>query len=470
MNDRYRWQSAVSVPPIRRQDRRVARAVSRRATPVGRYTWSPWLRAALAFLILVYVGRVHELIPGTSQIPFASMAVLVVVAGLLVGGYQSRFSRVIKIRTVRIAILFVGIAGVSVPFALWMGGALTEWTALAKVWTICLLLPLAVVNPGQLTYITRTFVVAAAILVSGYVVESATGFSALREAQMVTFDKNDVALLAGMAIPFAVAWGASADRKRIVGWGFGAFLAAGVISTGSRGGFLALACFGLIFFLRSPMLTTGKKVAVVIIGTAILAVTGSGEYWRQIGETFTDPTEDYNFQVREGRIEIWKRGIHYLTEHPLTGVGIGNFPIAEGQYLEDEGYGVKWSTAHSSYVLVGAELGIPGLLVFLALLFAIAGQGRAAPRRFSSAGDPRLREVYRLSQATLYSLIVFTVAGAFLSAAYSAGPAFLVGVSACLGCVLIDVRQSGVPSRRPRPGNQALRTIRPRYQKPRTSA
>ena len=51
------------------------------------------------------------------------------------------------------------------------------------------------------------------------------------------------------------------------------------------------------------------------------------------------------------------------------------FPVAEGTIFvplaaraEAVGHGLKWNAAHNSFVEIGAELGIPGLLVFLALL------------------------------------------------------------------------------------------------------
>ena len=50
------------------------------------------------------------------------------------------------------------------------------------------------------------------------------------------------------------------------------------------------------------------------------------------------------------------------------------------------------------------------------------------------------------SQATLYSLLAFLVGGAFLSATYSVAPAFLVAVSACLGCLTRDARLASARS------------------------
>ncbi len=64
----------------------------------------------------------------------------------------------------------------------------------------------------------------------------------------------------------------------------------------------------------------------------------------------------------------------YMFTHPIFGVGVNNFSRAEGRSdiiteRQAAGRGTKWSVAHSSWVQIGAELGIPGLAALLVFYF-----------------------------------------------------------------------------------------------------
>ena len=138
-----------------------------------------------------------------------------------------------------------------------------------------------------------------------------------------------------------------------------------------------------------------------------------------------NPSADYNFSAQSdvGRGQIWKRGVGYMYTHPMFGVGVSAFPVAEGTLseraaLQQYGIGFKWSTAHNSFLQVGAELGFPGLLLFFMLLGAafrttwklskMRGPNRRPPPEAAMAG------------ALTASLIGYCVCGFFLSQGYSA--------------------------------------------------
>src|SRR5678815_3555338 len=94
-------------------------------------------------------------------------------------------------------------------------------------------------------------------------------------------------------------------------------------------------------------------------------------YWQQMGTIASE--SDYNRTDETGRVQIWKRGIGYMLSNPLLGVGAGNFPAAEGllspfAQRQQFGVGVRWSAAHNTLVQVGAELGVVGLVLFVALV------------------------------------------------------------------------------------------------------
>ena len=62
-----------------------------------------------------------------------------------------------------------------------------------------------------------------------------------------------------------------------------------------------------------------------------------------------------------------------MMANPLLGVGPGNFQTAEGTLSplaerQQYGVGVRWNAAHNSFVQIGAELGFPGLALFVAVI------------------------------------------------------------------------------------------------------
>jgi O-antigen ligase len=131
---------------------------------------------------------------------------------------------------------------------------------------------------------------------------------------------------------------------------------------------------------------------------------------------------DYNRSEETGRMKIWQRGVGYMLQYPVFGVGPNNFNAAEGRLSpiaerQQFGRGVKWNAAHNSYVQIGAELGFPGLVIFVGM---IAAAFMALRRSRRSAGMARADHAgSELTQALSASLIGFIVGALFLSLAYS---------------------------------------------------
>ena len=110
---------------------------------------------------------------------------------------------------------------------------------------------------------------------------------------------------------------------------------------------------------------------------------------------------------------------------------MAGFPTAEGTISElasrqAEGIGLKWSQAHNSFVQIAAELGIPGLVAFLMLLWNWYDQSRRIARsRQTVAG---WCGEYSLAQALIGSIVGYMIAGFFLSQAYAAFLYSLIGI------------------------------------------
>ena len=140
-----------------------------------------------------------------------------------------------------------------------------------------------------------------------------------------------------------------------------------------------------------------------------------------------------------------------MVDHPLLGVGVAAFPIAEGtlapEALEQRRYGrsFKWSAPHNALIQIGAELGIGGVVLFVALFaaaFRTLGRLRRAP----------FPEVAVVAQIFTASLVAFAVTASFLSQAYSAYLYTLLGMILGLAKIVSFARPAvPAPAVMPRP-------------------
>jgi hypothetical protein len=141
--------------------------------------------------------------------------------------------------------------------------------------------------------------------------------------------------------------------------------------------------------------------------------------------------DDYNFTSRDGRIELWKRGIDHIIARPINGVGAFNFPFAEGRWFEDHGTVGAWAPAHNAFLQAFVELGVVGgaMWVGIVVLSLKAGWrlwvqdreqarrtgGRAAPIAFAAFGAYFVA-IFFLSHALTYVTFGMFAVGAAVEA------------------------------------------------------
>jgi putative inorganic carbon (HCO3(-)) transporter len=76
----------------------------------------------------------------------------------------------------------------------------------------------------------------------------------------------------------------------------------------------------------------------------------------------------------QGRAELWSRALYLMQDFPFTGVGLGMpEPVIKLLYPTFlTGPDSVWSHVHNTYLQVGSEMGLPGLIAYLALLLTVA--------------------------------------------------------------------------------------------------
>lgn len=80
-------------------------------------------------------------------------------------------------------------------------------------------------------------------------------------------------------------------------------------------------------------------------------------------------------RLNEGRINIWKTAFKMIKDHPIFGVGNGNFTFLYDTYVERYPElsmpGYSGYPTHNSYLKILTELGIPGIVAFMIMLILI---------------------------------------------------------------------------------------------------
>jgi len=370
----------------------------------------PLLAAGL--LILVYIGRVQELFP--VLIPLRLGLIALVLNALILLFTQDLRDLGFKMRILphsKLVLVILGLAVFTVPFSVWPGNSL-EFILESLIRSIFAFFVLLHVMKAEqdIKWIVWAGLFSAFLLAS----TGLFGHTGGRLQASSTYDPNDLAYIMNCFIPFAYYLSKTGGKlNRIACYILLGLMIVVVISTASRGGFIGLAfVFAIILFKDKQH---KLKILVLSAFVGLIAVSSAGpEYWHRMGTIFDE--SDYNYEAGTGRIELWKRGIGMIIDNPLIGAGIGQYRVAEG--LQHQGKsGWKWSTAHNSYLQIGVDLALPGLIVYLMML----AKSIVVARKLQLTSGPFGSTPFLLATASGLEVgfYGYCVCSIFLSQAYS---------------------------------------------------
>lgn len=253
-------------------------------------------------------------------------------------------------------------------------------------------------------------------------------------------DGNDFALSLCILVPLAIELGLATTSKwrKVAYFGLATILLLAVIGTQSRGATLAIVAVAGYLWWRTPRkLLSFFVVAVVACGVALYA---SDAYFQRMG-TISNYEDDGSAR---SRIEAWKGGLRMLADHPILGVGAGQFATQYGRnYRATPG---RYMTAHSMYFLTLGELGTLGIVTLLMLVFGnIAANNRARKKLIANArgGPPEINRTLVLMNA---GMLGFAVAGTFLSVSYYPHIFILTGLFVAARAIAASSEHTSLPA------------------------
>jgi hypothetical protein len=195
-----------------------------------------------------------------------------------------------------------------------------------------------------------------------------------KESTGVSYDANDVGVFMAMTLPLALLFVQCSMTKiekvvALVGIGL---VAATLVKTQSRGAFIGtiVVCGALLLM---PGVAASRRLLFIAAASITMVVAAPAGYWTSMRSILEDPKADYNWDAVNGRRNLARRGIGYMISYPVFGVGINNFPMAEGTISDKarnlvRGQGIRWAAPHNSFVQAGSETGVTGLLLWVSLV------------------------------------------------------------------------------------------------------
>ena len=217
------------------------------------------------------------------------------------------------------------------------------------------------------------------------------------------------------------------------------------VLSGRSGHVVGIALLSIAIMWELPK----KYRGVVVLLPFLLALAlffSSSKVRERLTQVRTD-VNSYSTQVDATsssgiRLSLWRRAIQVMSQHPVAGAGVGSWSTEYNRleraqnpaHIDINGNG----NPHQEYLLWGAQLGIPGVLLLGFLMSSVLKDTQGMGRPYA-----------RATQSTLLAL---AVACLFNSSIYDAqiGDFFcvLIGLLLALGLRSADIQKAAAPQQK----------------------
>jgi O-antigen ligase len=398
-------------------------------------------------LVVNYFGRPFEQVGVGLRIPavICSAGILAILAA----GYL----RALRTRVGISLLLLVGWMLISTPFSAWRGGS-TQFIQIYLQFWVALFLMVAGSSKSPRD-LARVATVVAASCVFGILIGSSSTEGRLELKGTTYGNSDDVALLAGYSIPFVVL---AAGRLRNPALKYSVMLAGvGYLlvttgRTGTRAAIPAMLLMAVVYFVRgggvSKALIVIFAVAAMVAIPFVLPVStlvrltsfrnafgiSDVEARGQSGEVLSEA--DASLLERK---RLVKEAIKMATEHPIFGVGPGEFvdyrTRAMGATLDQ----TQRLPSHNTYLQVASELGFIGLFFYLAFLVSIYASIRRIRKLNEMRPHPDSATVLQIAVAMEAALAYFVVCAAFMTCDRHPHQFVVAGIVAALEGMMLTI-------------------------------
>ncbi len=382
---------------------------------------------ALGFAVLAFLSFVDTLPTSGSLSPAKAAGLLVAVAWLarFSIGERGRSERDFFAEHSYLTWTLVAFFGWATLSLLWAPSTSASFGALQRYAPNLLLIPIgytAVRTRRDLAIVVGAIVLGA-MVAAAFAVLQPPNPNIVEESQRATGtigDPNELAavLLVGLALGAGYALGRTRlPLLRLIAAIAVPLCAAGIFLSLSRGGLVALAAL----MLAGTVFAGRWRMAITLMLTVIAA--GGFIYYTQLAPL---PARERVSSAKggTGRTDLWTVGWREVQAHPITGVGVGNFPNTSAEYTLRPGliqrtdliFNERPYVTHNTYLQIMAETGVPGLLLFLGVIGACLRWTLLAARIWARRGQVAMEA---LARSMFLGLCGMLVADFFISVMYS---------------------------------------------------
>ena len=438
------WQPAGKAAPVRTHEMAVS------GQPSSKLPF--WALVAFT-LILILAPQDH--IPALKPLHLALVSAVAAGAMYLFDRFQYGTRSTTRTPEFTWAAALALWAIVTVPFSLWPGGSVNEITNMfLKSLIIFWLLAHVIDTTARLKVIAWTLSLCSIFLSLSAVKSFLSGGFRNEELShgldritgyqgALTSNPNDLAMILCLILALTIGLVFCTRRPilRIALSVMSLLSVIAVIATYSRGGFLMLAtillAYAVVLWRRGRRGVVMACLALVIVVIPMLP----GGYANRLS-TITSIHEDKTHSAQD-RWRDMKDAAAYSLHHPIIGVGIGMSQLELNKIR-----GPTWRKVHNVYLQYSMDLGWPGLILFLLLLYGSLKACRQAcliAAREAGQGD-----LYFLAEAIGISLVGFAVAAMFYPNAYGFDFFYFAGLA-----VAAKIIASGIKRSRPDPDTES---------------
>jgi O-antigen ligase len=227
-------------------------------------------------------------------------------------------------------------------------------------------------------------------------------------------NSNDLAALT--LFPLGLAAGV-ATVERVKFFRLSALIGVGLLSliillTQSRGAIIGLGAALLILPLTSRR--KGRDVAVLSLLLVIAAIFAPAAVWKRMAGLSNVSVEgDMAAVDAEGsaksRWQIWEVAGRTIRDNPVIGVGADMMSVRHSQEANRLGLHEKGERdTHSTYLRIGAEMGIPGLILYLLMWGAVFRRVRQV-RKAIAQTRPREQQFLFYLELAMFAYMVASI-------------------------------------------------------------
>ena len=391
---------------------------------------------ALFMFMIAYFARPEDWSPELTAVPFAKVAGVLISLALAFSITEIRWHLSQGILLLILLVVQLWMAAFLSP--VWRGGAATVVLDFSKVLPLVIVICAAVRSIQRLRWMFFAQAASAAAVALVSIFSRHTVVGRLEGVlQGMYRDPNDLAVLIDLTLPLclALALTARSYTGKLLWTATMLVMIYAVFLTASRTGAIALA---VVAGLCAWKLSVGKRRLYLLLLIPTVLTT----FWL-VGGTLLRTrlaygTDDASSQAR---IQLLIQSLKVTAQHPLFGVGPGNFEMVSGM----------WHVSHNSFAQISSEGGIAALVLYV-LIFRF---GFVNLRKISKSSKTDAR-TQLFSITLLASLVGFLVGSLFLNLAYNFFPYCLVAYASAL--YTIESRSRRYSARLPQPEPAAEQT------------